>query len=96
MATVTGNEPSSGEDALARERNRPPAEVAEKRAPRGRVARFFEAWPPSVLLALGWIVAMLLIAAFVEVLAGYAYTAMDLRARLSPPIFLSGKKSAGQ
>ncbi|WP_374445442.1 ABC transporter permease [Stella sp.] len=90
MATVTGNEPQAGEDAVARERNRPPTEVAEKRAPRSRVARFFEAWPPSVLLALGWILAMLVIAAFVEVLAAYSYTAMDLRARLTPPIFWGG------
>ncbi|MCC7272466.1 MAG: ABC transporter permease [Alphaproteobacteria bacterium] len=58
--------------------------------PRSRVARFVEAWPPSVLLALGWIVAMLLIAASVEWIAGYAYTAMDLRARLSPPILFGG------
>ncbi len=78
------------ENAVTRERNQAPAAVAAKLAPRGRTARFFEAWPPSVLLALAWIVAMLYIAAFVELLAGYAYTAMDLRARLSPPILWGG------
>jgi peptide/nickel transport system permease protein len=89
MAIVTDNHPP-GDDAVTRERNQAPTAVAEKRAPRGRVARFFEAWPPSVLLALGWIVAMLVIASFVEIMAGYAYTAMDLRARLSPPVFWGG------
>lgn len=90
MAITTGNDRAGKESAVARERNLPPGEVAEKRAPRGRVARFFEAWPPSVLLALGWILAMLFIAAFVEILAAYSYTAMDLRARLTPPIFWGG------
>ena len=65
----------------------PPADV---HAPRSRAARFFEAWPPSVLLALGWIAAMLAIAATVELLAGYSYSAMDLRARLAPPVLFGG------
>ncbi|MCC6196187.1 MAG: ABC transporter permease [Burkholderiales bacterium] len=57
---------------------------------RRRAARFFEAWPPSVLLAIGWIVAMLLIAAFADLLAPYKYTATDLRGRLTPPVGLGG------
>lgn len=94
MAITTGSGPSAGEDATTRERNLPPGEIVEKRAPRGRTARFFEAWPPSVLLALGWILAMLFIAAFVEILAAYSYTAMDLRARLTPPVFWEAPTSA--
>jgi peptide/nickel transport system permease protein len=70
--------------------DRPIPEAKSPAAPRSRVVRFFEAWPPSVLLGLGWIVAMLLIAISVEVIAQYSYTAMDLRARLSPPVFFGG------
>lgn len=93
MAITTDDrtpESRPGEDAVTRERNQAPGAVAEIRAARGRGTRFFEAWPPSVLVALGWIVAMLVIATFVELMAGYAYTAMDLRARLSPPAFMGG------
>src|SRR5262245_16644163 len=60
------------------------------RAPRSKLARFFEAFPPSVLLALTWIVAMLFLAFFVEFLARYSYSAMDLRARLAPPFLFGG------
>jgi len=62
------------------------------RAPRSRIARFFEAFPPSVLLALAWIGLMLFLAFFAELLARYSYSAMDLRARLSPPIFFGGSE----
>ena len=60
------------------------------KGPRSRAARFFEAWPPSVLLALFWIGAMMFIAAFADLLAPYKYTAMDLRGRLTPPIGMGG------
>ncbi len=59
-------------------------------APRSRVALFFEAWPPLVLAALVWIVAMLVIAALADVVAPYGMTAMDLRARLAPPVLFGG------
>jgi len=89
MATVTDHRSAgaSVDPALAS------AAVPASAAPRSRRVRFLEAWPPSVLLALGWIAAMLFVATFVELLAGYAYTAMDLRARLTPPIFLGGMES---
>ncbi|MBL8697957.1 MAG: ABC transporter permease [Alphaproteobacteria bacterium] len=57
---------------------------------RSRASRFLEAWPPSVMLALGWIAAMLAIAALADLLAPYAMTGMDLRARLSPPVLFGG------
>ena len=41
--------------------------------------------PLSVALAIGWIVAMLVIAAFAEKIAPYGYTQLDLRNRLSAP-----------
>ena len=59
-------------------------------APRSRVALFFEAWPPLVLAALVWIAAMLAIAALADVVAPYGMTAMDLRARLAPPVLFGG------
>ena len=64
--------------------------ILDVRAPRSRVARFFEAFPPSVMLAIAWIVGMLVIAASVELLSRYSYSAMDLRARLAPPILFGG------
>src|SRR6476661_1434976 len=41
--------------------------------------------PVSVALAVTWIVAMLVIAAFAEKIAPYGYTQLDLRNRLSAP-----------
>lgn len=41
--------------------------------------------PVSVLLAIGWIVAMLVIAAFAEMIAPYGFTQLDLRNRLAAP-----------
>jgi peptide/nickel transport system permease protein len=57
---------------------------------RGGVARFFEAWPPLTLLALGWIALMVVIALGADFLAPYSFTALDLKARLSPPVFMGG------
>ncbi len=57
---------------------------------RGRVARFFEAWPPLTILALAWIGAMVVVAIGADFLAPYSFTALDLRARLSPPVFMGG------
>jgi peptide/nickel transport system permease protein len=46
--------------------------------------------PPMVMFALCWIVAMLVVAATVQWLSPYSYTALDLRARLQPPVFMGG------
>jgi peptide/nickel transport system permease protein len=46
--------------------------------------------PPMVVFALCWIVAMLVVAATVQWLSPYSYTALDLRARLQPPVFMGG------
>ena len=64
-----------------------PAAVAPAR---GAAARFLDAWPPLVLLALAWIAGMLAVALFADSLAPYPFTALDLRARLSPPVFMGG------
>jgi peptide/nickel transport system permease protein len=57
---------------------------------RGRLARALEAWPPGVLLALAWIATMLVVALFADSLAPYSFTALDLRGRLLPPVFMGG------
>ncbi|MEO3475958.1 ABC transporter permease [Roseomonas sp. CAU 1739] len=46
--------------------------------------------PPLVLLALIWVVLMLGVAIFADAVAPYTYTALDLRARLSPPVGFGG------
>lgn len=46
--------------------------------------------PPMVAFALFWIFAMLVVAATVQWIAPYSYTALDLRARLQPPVFMGG------
>lgn len=57
---------------------------------RSSVSRFFEAWPPLTLLALAWIALMVLVALGADVLVPYSFTAMDLRARLAPPVLMGG------
>jgi peptide/nickel transport system permease protein len=46
--------------------------------------------PAAIMLALGWIAAMLLLALFAEHLRPYGITAVDLRARLTPPAGFGG------
>ena len=56
----------------------------------GRLRRFLEAWPPLTLAALTWLAAMLVVAFAADFLAPYSITALDLRARLGPPVFMGG------
>jgi peptide/nickel transport system permease protein len=46
--------------------------------------------PPMVLFGLTWLAAMLVIAVLADVISPYGYTALDLRNRLSPPVFMGG------
>jgi len=64
--------------------SRPP--IAEP----SRLNRFFEAWPPLTLAALAWLAVMIVVAFGADFLAPYSITALDLRARLSPPVFMGG------
>ncbi|MEO0999682.1 MAG: ABC transporter permease [Pseudomonadota bacterium] len=57
---------------------------------KSRVKAFFERWPPMILLALAWVGLMLFIAFFGHFLAPADFQAMDLRARLQPPVFMGG------
>jgi peptide/nickel transport system permease protein len=57
---------------------------------RGTVSRFFEAWPTLTIVALAWIGLMVVVALGADFLAPYSFTALDLRARLAPPVFMGG------
>ena len=46
--------------------------------------------PALVIFGIGWLMLMLIVALLADILAPYAYTALDLRNRLSPPILLGG------
>jgi peptide/nickel transport system permease protein len=46
--------------------------------------------PPLVIFGLAWLALMLGVALLADVISPYAYTALDLRNRLSPPIGLGG------
>lgn len=56
----------------------------------GRLALYFERWPPLVLVALAWLLAMLAISILADLIVPYAINATDLRNRLQPPVGLGG------
>lgn len=66
-----------------------PATV-KSQAERGKLSRFLEAYPPLVLFGGAWIAAVLIVALFADLLAPYTYSALDLKARLAPPVFMGG------
>ena len=57
-----------------------------------RLRRFFERYPPLVMMAGLWLLAMIVIAILATQLAPYDYAKMDLYSRLQPPIWLEGGK----
>jgi peptide/nickel transport system permease protein len=46
--------------------------------------------PPLVLFGIAWLALMLLVALAADLISPYAYTALDLRNRLSPPVGFGG------
>ena len=48
------------------------------------------ALPALVIFGMVWLMLMLAVAVLADVIAPYAYTALDLRNRLSPPILFGG------
>ena len=52
--------------------------------------QFWREYPPLIILALAWLSVILLVALLADLLAPYAYTALDLKARLKPPIGFGG------
>ncbi len=57
-----------------------------------RLRRFFERFPPLVMIAGLWLLAMIVIAILATELAPYDYAKMDLYSRLQPPVWLEGGK----
>lgn len=53
-------------------------------------ARKRELPPPLVMFGLTWVGLMLAVAVLADLISPYAYTALDLRNRLSPPVFAGG------
>jgi peptide/nickel transport system permease protein len=60
--------------------------MEEKRA----LTAFLEAWPPAVILALVWLGLMGLVAILAPLLTPYDFMAVDVMARLKPPVFFGG------
>jgi peptide/nickel transport system permease protein len=59
-------------------------------APAAPPPRKGERLPALALFALGWLGLMLAVALLADLISPYAYTALDLRNRLSPPVFMGG------
>ena len=57
---------------------------------KSRRQAFFEAYPPSILLALFWIGLMVVVAILAPLLTPFEYMALNVRARLQPPVFMGG------
>lgn len=51
---------------------------------------FWQDYPPLVVLSIAWILGIFIVAALADLIAPYSYTALDLKARLQPPIGLGG------
>jgi peptide/nickel transport system permease protein len=52
--------------------------------------RFSERYPPLAMIAALWLLSMFFVAAFAPILSPYDFTAIDLRARLQPPVWMEG------
>ncbi len=57
---------------------------------RSAARRFFDAWPPMVLVAIAWLSLMLFVALAADFIRPYDFKALDLRGRLQPPVFMGG------
>ena len=56
----------------------------------GALKTFLQTCPTLVLISLVWLLSMLVVSLLTEVLSPYAYTALDLKARLRPPLGWGG------
>ena len=68
----------------------PPMTVATPLLPKVSRHYFWQEYPPLVVVAIAWIIGIFVIAALADLIAPYAYTALDLKARLQPPVGLGG------
>ncbi len=56
----------------------------------GKVSRAIGTIPPMVFLSFAWLVLMIVVAVLGDLIAPYDYQAIDLIARLSPPVWMEG------
>jgi peptide/nickel transport system permease protein len=68
----------------------PTPKIAPHKVANFSLMRLFRAWPPLVLLGMAWIITMLVVAIFADLLAPMSYSQLDLKARLLPPSFMGG------
>jgi len=64
-----------------------PAAIAPSRS---LLRRFFDAWPPMVIVAITWLALMLVVALAADYIRPYDFKALDLRGRLQAPVFMGG------
>jgi peptide/nickel transport system permease protein len=55
-----------------------------------KITAFLESWPPAVLIALCWLALVILIAVIAPLIVPHDFMAVDVRARLKPPVFFGG------
>ena len=60
----------------------------------GKVSRAIGTIPPMVFLSFAWLVLMIVVAILGDLIAPYDYQAIDLMARLSPPVWMEGGSTA--
>jgi peptide/nickel transport system permease protein len=60
----------------------------------GQTDRVISTMPPMVRLSLAWLVLMIVVAILGDLIAPYDYQAIDLMARLSPPVWMEGGSTA--
>lgn len=59
-------------------------------AEKGRLRAILDAWPPAVVLALTWLALVTGVSLFAQWIAPYDFMAVDVLARLKPPVFFGG------
>lgn len=57
---------------------------------RTQLRRFFERYPPLMIIAALWLLFMIFVAVLAPLLTPYEFTAIDLRARLQAPFWMEG------
>ncbi len=63
----------------------PAADFTPPRTNSTRLRYFFRTWPPLVIICLAWVLVVIFVAVFADLLAPYGSSQLDLLARLSPP-----------
>ena len=60
-----------------------------------RRRRFFDSFPPLLLVSFSWLAVIVIVALFADLLTPYDFTKTNLRSRLAPPAFFAGDNFFG-